>query len=94
MSQVLDALEKIQEGRQDSYGNPEDSFTLIADLWSSYLNSIERNDLTRGDVARLMILLKVARTIGNHDKLDNYVDIAGYASIAGDLQFNEPIEGN
>lgn len=70
----------ITGGRQDDYGNPEDSFGRIASLWSGYLGY----PFTKLDVAHMMILLKVARCIGQAPAEDNYVDIAGYAAIAAD----------
>lgn len=66
--------------RQDQYGNPEDSFALIADYWRTYLNQ----PVTALDVAHMMILFKVARCQGQEPKRDNYTDICGYSSIAAD----------
>jgi hypothetical protein len=66
--------------RQDQYGNPEDSFALIADYWRTYLNW----PITALDVAHMMILFKVARCQGQAPKRDNYTDICGYSSIAAD----------
>ena len=68
--------------RQDDYGNQENSFQQIADYWNVYLNQHNCLDkpLTPVDVAQLMSLLKIAR--GN-TKLDNFVDLAGYAVLGG-----------
>lgn len=66
--------------RQDQYGNPEDSFALIADYWRTYLS----HPVTALDVAHMMILFKVARCQGQSTKRDNYTDICGYSSIAAD----------
>ncbi|GIV03960.1 MAG: hypothetical protein KatS3mg015_2790 [Fimbriimonadales bacterium] len=75
---LLDALQVINRERQDDYGNPEDTFTAIARLWSAYLDL----DLRPTDVAHLMILLKIAR---GAKKRDNWVDIAGYAALGYEL---------
>lgn len=80
-SALLEAHKIINGERQDSYGNPEDSFRLIADYWSAYL----KVELSAVDVAHMMMLLKIARMSGQEPKKDNYVDLAGYAGIAGDM---------
>lgn len=75
-----DALATITGGRQDSYGNPEDSFTVIADFWTTYWTARNVDMFTAEDVANMMILMKTARQI-HAPKRDNYVDIAGYAGL-------------
>jgi len=72
----------INSERQDSYGNPEDSFELIAEYWNVYLTG--KIDLTSKDVAHMIMLFKLARCQGQSPSRDNYIDIAGYASIAAD----------
>jgi len=92
MSKVIEEMQNVRNERQDSYGNPEDSFEIIAGLWEVYLNnrfSDGRIVLSSVDISLLMVLLKVARTIGGADKLDNYVDMANYAAIAGDVKFKK-----
>ena len=68
--------------REDQYGNPEDSFQMIADLWSSYLEE----NITSVDVANMMILLKIARNKSNPSHTDNYVDMCGYSALGYELQ--------
>ena len=88
---ILDAAEKcVCNDRQDQYGKPEDSFSAIADLWTAYLD-IGR-EITPVDVAQMMILLKVARAKANPQHTDNYVDLCGYGSIAGELANKEENE--
>ena len=80
--EVLQKAEEIVKGsRQQAYGNPEDCFTSIANLWGSYLDI----HISPSDVAMLMVLLKIARSRGRRDYADNYIDIAGYAACAGEL---------
>ena len=79
---VLEKAQKIVTGaRQSTYGNPEDCFKIIGDMWSGYLGI----DVTPSDVAMLMILLKIARAKNSKSYADNYIDIAGYAACAGEL---------
>lgn len=66
--------------REQDYGTPEDSFGLIAQLWTVYKGTM----FTAKDVAMMMALLKVAR-ICNSDKADSFVDLAGYAACAGEI---------
>jgi len=95
-----DAIQIINNDRQDQYGDPEDSFDEIAEYWQVYLRNLilrkakqiesEINDyifqdwLSSEDVAMLMVLLKIAREQHKH-KRDNIVDAAGYLGIVGDM---------
>ena len=76
--------ECIFKDRQNTYGKPEDNFQTIADFWNTYLQiKDDYFKLTKQDVANMMILLKVARMSSSPEHLDNYIDAAGYAVIAG-----------
>jgi hypothetical protein len=64
------ALEIINGERQDSYGNPEDSFALIAEYWSTYLRAKKKRSGSDTsvypiDVAEMMALFKIARMSGH-----------------------------
>jgi hypothetical protein len=95
------AMEIINGERQDSYGNPENSFALIAKYWNTYLIEIQKAVLVKygfdpkdydlvdmlesRNVAEMMTLFKIARMTGQKTTPDNYADAAGYIGIAGDL---------
>lgn len=79
----------ILSDRQDTYGSPEDSFQLIAMYWGLYLNISIRPD----QVADMMELLKIARRQNQPFHLDNYIDSAGYAILAGELASMQKVEG-
>lgn len=85
------ALDVINGERQDSYGNPEDSFKLIGRYWTNYLvaNELMVDDgelaIQPREVAEMMMLFKIARMSGQKPCEDNYTDLAGYAGIAGDM---------
>lgn len=86
----LDEAKKIINGhRQNEYGSPENSFDLIAQLWGDYINALLKRDgglmLASQDVAMMMVLLKVARSIKKY-KEDNAIDIAGYAALYDELE--------
>lgn len=85
-----EAAELIVGQRQQDYGTPEENFQRMAD----FANVLFRKNLESGEpltprqMAEFMILLKVARTV-NSPTRDSYVDIAGYAGIAGELADTE-----
>ena len=91
------ALKTINGERQNQYGDPEDSFDLIAHYWTTYLDAnlsrafgmepdtMESIDLYSHDVAIMMTLLKIARMQGQEHKNDNYVDAIGYIALAGEM---------
>lgn len=74
------AIKTVCEDRQDQYGDPEDNFNVISDLWGTYLDI----PITGQDVAMMMALLKIARIRNGQHKDDNYVDLAGYAACAAE----------
>lgn len=78
---LIEAEKSICGQREQDYGNPEDNFSTIADLWSAYLN----REVSSQDVAMMMILLKVARIKNGGGSGDSFVDIAGYAACAGEI---------
>ena len=79
------AAKLLGGNRARDYGDPRDLHGKIAALWSSYLG----HAITAHDVALMMVLLKVGRAKAGRFNLDNYVDAAGYASIAGGLAAND-----
>lgn len=79
--ECLDAAGKaVLTDRAREYGHPEDSFGLIAALWSRYTGC----DISTADVSAMMILLKLARVEGNARHMDSWVDIAGYAACGAE----------
>lgn len=85
-AEILETARKCVCGqREEDYGSPEDNFQIIANLWELYLDAVG-HPLGAHDVANMMILLKVARNAGG-SKLDNWIDIAGYAACGGEIEF-------
>jgi hypothetical protein len=81
-SEILtQANDYITRDRAATHGKAEDSFTQIAALWSADLGI----PLTAVDVARLMVLFKMARAKANAAHSDNWIDACGYAAIAGEI---------
>ena len=75
MSTWIDTARQIAgDGeRARDYGSPLVNFLRIAILWSHWLNY----KVTPGDVAWMMVLIKVAREQATH-KDNNAIDIIGY----------------
>lgn len=79
---ILDTANKIVNGeREDKHGAPENSFKILAELWSAYT----QESITPVDAAIMLGLLKVARIKTGVNEEDNYIDLAGYAACAGEL---------
>ena len=70
------AMGCVLRDRNNEYGEPENSFDLIADLWAAYTGHV----FIGSDVAAMMALLKLARLKRNARHLDSAVDLAGYAA--------------
>ena len=85
--EILKTASDIAEGKRDANG-AENSFSLIADLWTVYLREVSsmKATLLPSDVAQMMVLLKVARSVCGSPHPDHYVDQAGYSAWAGYLR--------
>ena len=80
-SNILQQAKELVEGdRQDDYGDKLKNHENIAALWSTFL----RKEISSHDVAVCMILVKIARLM-HAKKMDNYIDMAAYAAIAGEI---------
>ena len=78
---ILDTAARITRGdRNASYGPPDQDFRRTAGMWSALFGAKLQEGVTfePRDVAMAMILLKCSRE-SHQRKLDNWVDIAGYA---------------
>lgn len=82
------AAEIVAGSRNSTHGNKERSFQVIADMWNLYLGSRTiPGKITSVNVAQMMELLKIARSIVGLPTEDHFTDSAGYAAIAGELAF-------
>ncbi len=78
---LRDALTLINGTRQDQYGNPENNFQRIADLWTAYTGRA----FSAHDVAVMMALMKCARIKTGTGTEDSYTDACGYLALAADM---------
>lgn len=89
--EILDAAaEIVTKDRNERYGEPEQSFEVIADFWATYLNACSKGGPIEfpdaHDVAVMMALMKIARIATGKAKPDNWIDLAGYAACGGEVQ--------
>ena len=78
---LTEAKKLIGGNRHKDYGDKLTNHQNIAALWSIFL----RKEVTPHDAAVCMALVKVARLMHQHKK-DNYIDLAAYAAIAGEIE--------
>lgn len=69
--------------RGDTHGSMQDNMGKIAALWNGYLGS---TNIDAKDVAIMMVMLKAARIRTGISIEDHFVDMAGYAAIAGEVK--------
>jgi hypothetical protein len=77
---LQEAARLTAKDRQQTYGDPRTNHCRIADLWTTYLG----NEVTPQQVAICMALVKIARLMET-ETLDSFIDLAAYASIAGEI---------
>lgn len=77
---LQEAARLTAKDRQKIYGDPRTNHCRIADLWTTYL----AQQITPQQVAICMALVKVARLMET-ETLDSFIDLAAYASIAGEI---------
>lgn len=78
--EILNRAKQAVLTRNLRYGEPEDNFTKIAELWSAYLG----DEIGAHDVALMMCLFKIARA-SSGISADNYIDLCGYSACAGEI---------
>lgn len=77
--------------RQQVYGHPYDNFEDISDTWTVLLRDKLNERITREDVIRMMISMKLCRDAVCFQD-ENYVDIAGYAHCMDAVKTHEDEE--
>ena len=89
------AAELVGGERDRQHGDKTVNFENIATLWTAYLcargllyfdgPSGETATLEPLDVAQMMTLMKIARTMSGEHNPDDYIDGAGYQACAGEI---------
>lgn len=81
------AADLVSGNRQKTHGDKVENHQNIADLWNAYLGRRlgDGCEITPKDAALMMVLLKIARTKAGSFNIDDYVDMSGYAGVAGEI---------
>lgn len=75
--------------RQQAYGSPKDNLTVTAAIWSAQLSRILTRPITPGEVAQLMVGLKLARLVQSPDHVDSWLDVIGWGAVGGEVSIPE-----
>lgn len=84
-NEILQTATDVTSERGLSYGHPADNMRRTAMLLSAYLE-VPIHDY---QVAGIMVLVKLARSIESAQNLDTWIDMSAYAAIAGQLATEE-----
>ena len=82
------ARDLITGDRNETHGDAFQNHAEIAEFWNIYLDKKLQPmaNITAEDVALMMVLMKISRnTQGKKNNLDNFIDMCGYAAIAGEI---------
>jgi hypothetical protein len=85
---LAEASRIISKDRNLSHGDAFKNHAEIAEFWNIFLDKKLQPmaSITAEDVALMMVLLKISRnTQGKKNNLDNFIDMCGYAAIAGEI---------
>ena len=85
---LAEASRIISRDRNLSHGDAFQNHAEIAEFWNIYLDKKLQPmaSITAEDVALMMVLLKISRnTQGKKNNMDNFIDMCGYAAIAGEI---------
>lgn len=80
-ARMLQEAESLVNGdRNVQYGDPKADFKRTAEMWSAFLGT----KIEPWQVASMMCLLKLSRISWSPQKMDSWVDLAGYAACGWD----------
>lgn len=92
---ILERASKEITSKADKHGDTEASFTMISQLWSTYIQHVSvirgNTEIDSSDVAQMMSLLKMVRSLYGNGR-DNYVDGAGYTALSAMMQTKESLD--
>jgi hypothetical protein len=71
----------VSNDRAQTHGDASKSFDIVARLWSAYLTT----NIAGSQVPLMMMMFKVARSMNGNFNKDDYVDMCGYAALAGEM---------
>ena len=75
------ALELITKDRNETHGEAFDQLVATANLWNTYMDT---DIFDAEQVAVCMVLMKISRSCHGKYNPDDFIDMIGYAAIAGE----------
>jgi len=85
-SVILRTAEKLINGqRAKDYGEPQENFGRIADLWNAQFGRKLKAPFTAGDVALALVHLKLSRLANTPDHEDSFIDACGYLALGAEI---------
>jgi hypothetical protein len=84
-AEILQSATDLYQERGMHYGHPSDNMARAARLISAYLEM----PVEDYQVAIILSLVKIARTIEDSQKIDTWIDAASYLAISGQLATEE-----
>jgi hypothetical protein len=84
-AEILQSATDLYQDRGKSYGHPTDNMARAARLISAYLEM----PVEDYQVAVILSLVKIGRSIEDSQKVDTWIDGASYLAIAGQLATEE-----
>ena len=82
------AKELVTGDRNETHGDAFKNHAEIAEFWNIFLDKKLQPmaSITAEDVALMMVLMKISRNNqGKKSNIDNFIDMCGYAAIAGEI---------
>ena len=82
------AKELVAGDRNETHGDAFQNHAEIAEFWNIFLDKKLQPmaSISAEDVALMMVLMKISRNNqGKKNNLDNFIDMCGYAAIAGEI---------
>ena len=82
------AKELITGDRNETHGDAYRNHAEIAEFWNIFLDKKLQPmaNISAEDVALMMVLMKISRNSqGKKSNIDNFIDMCGYAAIAGEI---------
>lgn len=86
-TKILSEAIRVLGHRGETHGSFRRNLAHTAALWTAYLGGVP---IMAADVAIMMTLVKASRVkCGDQGAEDHYIDMAGYAAIAAELNIDE-----
>ena len=78
---LSEAARLVSSDREEQHGNPSEGFAATAMVWSAIIG----HPVSPAQVPLCLIGLKLVRANSGKANPDDFVDIGGYSSLAGEM---------